>query len=69
MDTVVTEAKAWWKIEMYGKLSTASPQSTRSRNRGSKSAGSAAANITCFKCGQVGHYARKWPTFLYNLNR
>ena len=33
MDTVVAEAKAWQKVEMYEKLST-SPQSSRPSNRG-----------------------------------
>ena len=61
METVVAEAKAWRKIEIHCKLSTSSPQSSRSRDRGSKSAGGAAAKTTCFKCGQVGHYARKCP--------
>ena len=58
MDTVVAEAKAWRQIEMYSKLSSSSPQSSRSRNRGSKSAGGAPTNKECFMCGQVGHYAR-----------
>ena len=44
METVEAEAKAWRHKEMLDKLSNSSPQSSRSRNRGSKSAGGAAAN-------------------------
>ncbi|CAM9808564.1 unnamed protein product, partial [Sphacelaria rigidula] len=62
MDTVVAEAQVWRRVEVFGKSSTSSPRSSSSRNRGSKSAGSAASNITCFQCGQVSHIVRKCPT-------
>ena len=54
MDTVVSEAKEWRKIEAFSQSSTSTPPS---RQHGSKSAGSS-AKWECYRCGQRGHIAR-----------
>ena len=61
MDTVVAEAKEWRKIEAFSQSSTSTPpsrqQDSKSRQHGSKSAGSS-ARWECHRCGQRGHIAR-----------
>ena len=51
MDTVVAEAREWWKIEAFSQSSTSTPPSCQ---HGSKSAGSSAKR-ECHRCGPVSY--------------